>query len=309
MNKIQIIGHKNPDTDATLSALIMQDFLSKKWYEAQAYIQGELNKETLYVLETYNISKPEIKTSLDANVEVCLVDHNEASQSIDNLAECTITWLVDHHKIDFKTSNPLHMRVEPLCSTASILYKMYLEAGFEVSKNIATMMLACMMSDSLLWKSPTTTDEDRKIARKLQEISGITDLEAFAMPMFHAKSDLWDMPIKDVIQYDYKIFDMNSRKCGIGSLETTNPGYAFGRKAEILVWLKELKTEQELDFIMLSIVDILAEQNTTFILDEDAPTLEAIFGVEIRDNEANLGNRISRKKQLAPQATDYFNSL
>lgn len=97
------------------------------------------------------------------------------------------------------------------------------------------MMLACMMSDSLLWKSPTSTDEDKEIAKELQKISGISDLEAFAMPMFHAKSDLGDMPIKDVIQYDYKIFEMNGRKCGIGSLETTNPDYAFRRKQEILV--------------------------------------------------------------------------
>lgn len=115
------------------------------------------------------------------------------------------------------------MRVEPLCSTASILYKMYRENNFEISKEIATMMLACMMSDSLLWKSPTTTDEDKIIARDLQQISGISNLEAFAMPMFEAKSDLGDIPILEVIQYDYKIFDMNGRKCGIGSLETTNP--------------------------------------------------------------------------------------
>ncbi len=309
MTPIQIIWHKNPDTDATLSAIITADFLTKKWYQARAYIQGELNKETLYLLEKYAISKLEIRTSLDASIEVCLVDHNEASQSIDNLSECQVTWLIDHHKMDFKTSSPLNVRVEPLCSTASILYKMYRESGFEISKNIATMMLACMMSDSLLWKSPTSTDEDKEISKELQKISGISDLEAFAMPMFHAKSDLGDMPIKDVIQYDYKIFEMNRRRCWIGSLETTNPSYAFGRKSEILVWLKELKIEQNLDFIMLCVVDILAENNTTFILEEDTKILEAIFWVQVQENQANLGNKISRKKQIAPHATDYFNSL
>lgn len=309
MTHIQIIWHKNPDTDATLSALIMADFLTKKWYDAIPYIQWELNKETLYLLEKYEISKPEIKTILDPNIELCLVDHNEASQSIDNLSECTVTWLVDHHKMDFKSSSPLNIRVEPLCSTASILYKMYRESDFEISKNIATMMLACMMSDSLLWKSPTSTDEDKEIAKELQKISEISDLEGFAMPMFQAKSDLGDMPIKDVIQYDYKIFEMNGRKCGIGSLETTNPDYAFGRKQEILAWLKELKAEQCLDFIMLCIVDILAENNTTLILEEDTGTLEAIFWVKVTDNQADLGNKISRKKQIAPLATDYFNSL
>lgn len=101
-----------------------------------------------------------------------------------------MTWLIDHHKIDFKTSTPLFMRVEPICSTASILYKMYRENDFEITKNTAVMMLACMMSDSLLWKSPTTTREDKEIALELQKISGITDLEAFAIPMFKAKSNL-----------------------------------------------------------------------------------------------------------------------
>lgn len=239
-----------------------------------------------------------------------MVDHNEASQSIDNLSECTVTWLVDHHKIDFKTSAPLTMRVEPLCSTASILYKMYLENNFTISKEIATMMLACMMSDSLLWKSPTTTDEDREIAKNLQKISEISDLEAFAMPMFHAKSDLGDMPIKEVIQYDYKIFEFGTKRCGVGTLETTNPQYALGRKNEILIGLQELKIEQNLDFIMLSIVDILGENNKTLVLDGfDTEVIEHVFITKVENNIADLAARLSRKKQIIPDLTTYFNTL
>lgn len=127
--------------------------------------------------------------------------------------------------------------------------------------------------------------------------------------MFEAKSDLGDMLVKEVIQYDYKIFDLNGRRCGIGSLETTNPGYGLGRKQEILEGMKELKKEQNLDFIMLCIVDILQEKNTTIVLDEDTKTLEEMFTTQVSENLADLGNRISRKKQLAPIATDYFNSL
>lgn len=310
MQKIAVIGHKNPDTDATLSALIMAEFLEKKWYEATAYIQGELNKETLYLLETYNISCPEIKTTLDTDIEVCLVDHNEASQAPDNLSELNVTWLVDHHKINFETNTPLYMRIEPICSTASILYKMFIEAGFEISKETAIMMLACIMSDSLLWKSPTTTVEDKEIATKLQEISGINSLEDFAMPMFHAKSDLGDMPVKDLIQYDYKIFELNGKKCGVGTLETTNPWYGLGRKDEILTWMQKLKSEESLDFIMLSIVDILEEKNTTIVLDGvDTEIVETVFQTTVNNNLADLGARLSRKKQVAPDLTEYFNSL
>lgn len=310
MTQIQIIGHKNPDTDATLSALIMQDFLTKKWYHATAYIQWELNKETEYLLETYGIQKPEIKTELDTEIELCLVDHNEASQAPDNLSELNVTWLVDHHKIDFQTSSPLNMRVEPLCSTASIQYKMYRENNFEISKDIATMMLACMMSDSLLWRSPTTTEEDKDIATELQKIAEISSLEDFAMPMFEAKSNLWDMAVKDLIQYDYKNFEFGKTKIGVGTLETTNPAYGLGRKDEILTGMQELKQEQNLDFIMLSIVDILEEKNTTIVLDgNDTSILETVFDCRVEDNLANLWARLSRKKQIAPDLTNYFNAL
>lgn len=307
MSTIAVVWHKNPDTDCTLSAIIMAEYLEKRWYQATAYIQGGLNKETLYLLEKYNIEKPEIQVVISPEQEVCLVDHNEASQAPDNLSELNVTWLIDHHKIAFKSSAPLYMRVEPICSTASILYKMFTEAGFQISKKTATMMLACIMSDSLLWKSPTSTPEDKDIAENLKKISGISDLEAFAMPMFEAKSDLGDMPVKDVIQYDYKIFEVNGIKFGSGALETTNPGYALGRKQEILSGLEELKQEQGLEFIMLSVVDILGEKNTTIVLDgNDSGILEEVFGGTTENNLIDLGNRLSRKKQIIPQLTEYF---
>ncbi|MCD5374837.1 manganese-dependent inorganic pyrophosphatase [Candidatus Gracilibacteria bacterium] len=309
MTSIQIIGHKNPDTDCTLSAIIMAEYLRNKGYSATPYIQGTLNKETEYLLEKYNISKPEIKTSLDTNIEVCLVDHNEASQAPENLGELDITWLVDHHKVRFETSSPLNMRVEPICSTASILYKMFRESGYEISEKTAIMMLACIMSDSLLWKSPTTTHEDKAIASQLQIIANIPDLEAFAMPMFEAKSDLGDMPVKDLIQYDYKNFQFGKYKIGVGTLETTNPGYGLGRKQEILIGMQELKQEQNLDFIMLSVVDILGEINTTIVGDgNDSHVIETVFGVNIKNNLAILGTRLSRKKQIIPDLTAYFNA-
>lgn len=308
MKSIQVIWHKNPDTDCTLSAIIMTDFLTRKWYNATPYIQWELNKETEYLLEKYNIKKPEIQTSLDIETEVCLIDHNEQSQAPDNLWELNITWLVDHHKIQFESSSPLNIRIEPLCSTASILYKMYIAEWYEVTKEIATMMLACIMSDSLLWRSPTTTDKDKDIASDLQKIAGISDLESFAMPMFEAKSNLRDMPVKDLIQYDYKNFEFGSIKIWVGTLETTNPGYGLWRKKEILEWMQKLKAEQGLDFIMLSIVDILWEKNTSIILDEDNSIIEEVFWGNVHDNLSDLWARLSRKKQIVPDLTEYFNN-
>ena len=308
MKEINVVWHKVPDTDCVLSAIIACDYLEKKWYnKATPYIQWELNKETEYLLKKLNISKPEIKTSFPENTNICLVDHNEKFQTLDNLPKLNVEWVIDHHKLKFETATPLNMRVEPICSTGSILFKMYKESWFEVSKEIGTMILACILSDSLLFRSATTTKEDIILAEELKEITWITDFNDFAMPMFNAKSDLWDMEIEKVIKYDYKEFDFNWTKVAIWTLETTNPGYGLGRKEEILEWLEKIKKQDNLDFIMLSIVDIIWEKNTTICLDwKESEVISKVFNTEIVDNLANLKNRLSRKKQVVPELTKIF---
>ncbi len=309
MIDIKVIWHKIPDTDATLASIILSDFLNKKWlYNATPYIQWELNKETEYLIETLNIAKPEIQTSFPAWTKVALVDHNEKFQTLDNIEELEIEWVVDHHKIDFQTSSPLNIRMEKLCSTCSILYKMYKENNIEITKNIATMILAGVLSDSLLFKSATTTKEDINIAEDLKEITWIQDFENFAMPMFNAKSDLWDMPAKEIVKYDYKEFEVNWIKAWIGTLETTNPWYSLWRKEEILKAMQEIKEESNLDFILLSVVDIIWENNTSFVLDwKDTEIIEKVFNTKVVDNLADLKRRLSRKKQIVPELTKYFN--
>ena len=307
MIDISVVGHKVPDTDCVLSAIIASDYLSKKWYNPSVYMQGELNKETEFLLEQLGIQKPEIKTSFEAGTRMCLVDHNEDFQAPDNMSELDIAWVIDHHKLNFQTATPIYARVEPICSTGSILYKMYKEAGFEVTKEIWTMMLACILSDSLLFRSATTTKEDTILAKELQEITGIENLEDFAMPMFNAKSDLWDMAVEKLIKYDYKEFDFNGTKAWIGTLETTNPGYALGRKEEILSGLEKIKNDDNLDFILLSVVDIIWEKNTTIVLDgKDSEIIEQVFSTTVENNLADLKNRLSRKKQVVPDLTNYF---
>ena len=308
MLDIKIIWHKVPDTDCVLSAIIAKDFLTKKGYNAEAFMQWELNKETEYLLEKLNITKPEIKTSFKKWTRVCLVDHNEVFQAPDNLAELDVAWIIDHHKVNLETSTPLNMVVEPICSTGSILYKMYKNEWFEITKEIWTMMLACIMSDSLLFRSATTTKEDTILAEELQKITWIESLEDFAMPMFNAKSDLWDMEVEKLIKYDYKEFDFNWTKAWIWTLETTNPGYALGRKEEILEWLKNIKNNDNLDFILLSVVDIIWEKNTSIVIDwEETKIIEEIFWAKVENNLADLKNRLSRKKQVVPDLTNYFN--
>ncbi|MDD5213391.1 MAG: manganese-dependent inorganic pyrophosphatase [Candidatus Gracilibacteria bacterium] len=307
MKQINVVGHKIPDTDCTLSAIVFADYLNKKGYEAKPYIQGELNKETEYLLETLNIAKPEIATSFPEGTRVALVDHNEKSQTLDNIGDLDLEWVVDHHKVDFSTSAPLNIRMEAICSTSSILYKMYKESGFEISKEIGTMMLAGILSDSLLFKSATTTKEDVIIAEELKSITQITDFEKFAMPMFDAKSDLGDMDPEDIVKYDYKEFEINGHKIGVGTLETTNPGYALGRKNELLEAMKRIKEKSSLNFIFLSVVDIIGMKNISMVLDgDDSEVVKSVFDTEVTDNLADLKMRLSRKKQIIPDLTEFF---
>ena len=306
MREIKVVWHKIPDTDCTLSAIIMADFLEKKWYKATSYIQWPLNKETEFVLNKLNIPTPEIATSFPEGTNVCLVDHNEEFQTLDNLNKLNVEYVVDHHKVNFSSPNPLYMRFEPICSTCSITYKMYKEAGFEITPKIADLMLTWILSDSLMFRSATTTKEDTIIAEELQKISNIKNIEEYAMEMFTAKSDLWDISVEDLIKYDYKEFETNWKKIGIWTLETTNPDYALWRKDEIVAWLKQVKEKDNLSFIMLSIVDIIKEKNTTIILDEDVPVIEEVFSTKVENNLADLWNRLSRKKQIMPQLTEYF---
>lgn len=307
MIDIKIFWHQNPDTDTICSALILSDFLSNKWYNPTVYKLWNLNNETAYLLKLLNISIPETVNNLPAWTKIALVDHNEKAQTIDNIDELDIEYIIDHHKFSVTTSNPVNIRAEKLGSTASVLYKMYKESGLSITKEIGTLMLAAILSDTLLFRSATTTKEDTIIAEELKSITWISDFKTFMNPLFEAKSDLWDMSIEDLIKYDYKEFEVSWKKLWIWTLETVNPSYALWRKEEILKWLEKIKIDSKLDFIMISIVDIFWEKNITIVLDWiDSKVLEEVFNTKVIDNLADLKNRLSRKKQVVPNLTEYF---
>ncbi len=307
MIDIKIFWHQNPDTDTICSALILSDYLSRRWYNPTVYKLWNLNNETDYLLKLLNISVPETVNNLPSWTKIALVDHNEKAQTIDNIDELDIEYIVDHHKFSLTTSNPVNIRAEKLCSTASILYKMYKEASFPISKEIWTLMLAAILSDSLLFRSATTTKEDTIIAEELKSITWISNFKEFMNPLFEAKSDLWDMDIESLIKYDYKEISADWKMLWIWTLETVNPNYALWRKEEIIKWLEKIKKDSKLDFIMISIVDIFWEKNTSIVLDwTDSEIVEKVFNTKVIDNLADLKNRLSRKKQIVPQLTEYF---
>lgn len=276
--------------------------------DAEAYRLGDLNKETEFVLKNIGIEPPKMISTLDAGSEVVLVDHNVKSQAIDGLDTLKVKCIIDHHSVEsLSTSEPIQLRFDPVCSTCSILFLMFAEQDLEIPDHVAKMILAGILSDSLAFRSPTTTDEDREIAEYLAEDLGISDIQAYAKAMFDAKSDLGDMATRKILELDYKVFSIGEKKFGYGVMETTSPTYAMGRKNEIISDMRALKEETSLNAIFFSVVDILAEKNSTFVAgDVERDALKSAFGAETVDFIADLGGRLSRKKELEPALRSYF---
>lgn len=304
-----LLSHKNPDTDSILSGIAYARLLNKLGENAKSFALGEPNNETKYILNTFNVKTPEIISSLPKDSKVILMDHNEVGQAIDNLDELNLVGIIDHHKFVLKTETPLFIRSEPIGSTCSIVTKLFNEANVEIDKSTAQILISAIISDTLFFRSPTTTDEDKKLVEQLNKVAQIEDLEALSLELFNAKSDLGDITVKDMIQLDYKKFNFGGDDYTIGVMETTNPNFGLNKKDEILKVLEEIKEENNLKGVFFSIIDILNEQNYTLTSgEEETELLKDIFGVEVEDDVAHLGNIISRKKQLVPKFEDYFNN-
>ena len=300
---LYVVWHKVPDTDAITSAYVYAHFLNKIWQEATAIALGDINKETQFILDHAGCTAPIYITELPEWSSIALVDHNESGQSIENRGEYMIHSVIDHHKIwDLETAYPIMMRVEALASTNSILYKMYKESGVEITRDIAVLMMWGILSDTLHFRSPTTTDFDKQIIEELNTIAQIDNIEEFAMNMFAAKSDLWEISAYKLIkEIDFKDFTFGELKAGIACIETTNPNYCLSRKDEILDTIRMIKAQEWYDFFLFCVVDIIAENNTALIAtDEDANIVKNVFGADTLHGLADLWNRISRKKRIVP---------
>ena len=302
-----IIGHKNPDTDTICSALVYTDFLNQKGTEAKAYALGPLNKETKFVFEKFGEKDPEHIKELPKGTEIILLDHNEEGQSIDNIKDLDIVEIIDHHKVKIETDKPISIYIEPLGSSCSIIAKKYFETRTELSKVNASLLIAGIISDTLFFRSPTTTQIDKDLVEKLNEIARIEDLEKFSLEMFNAKSDLGNMPVEEIIKLDYKIFEFAGNKYGIGVMETTNKDYGLNRKDEITAKLKEIKTKDELKAVFFSIVDILNEASYTLTSgDEETEMFTKIFGAVEKEGALFVDKLVSRKKQVVPRFQEYI---
>lgn len=308
MTQYHIIGHKNPDTDAICSAIAFEEFMKAKGHDARAFRLGELNNETKFVLEFTKTKVPEMITSLPEKSEVVLVDHNEKAQSLDNLEQYSLYYIIDHHKFSLETTTPLFIRAEPIGSTCSIIAKMFSEEQIELSKEMATLLIAGIVSDTLYFRSPTTTNDDKELVDLLNEIAQIEDVEKFSLEMFNAKSDLGNITAIEMIQIDYKEFEFNSKMYGIGVMETTNAQYGINRLGEIKEALTQIQERDNLAGVMFGIVDILEEKNYSVCSnDEFSGQVQQAFNATMLENGfLDLGSAVSRKKQIVPVLKDFL---
>lgn len=305
MSKVLVFGHKNPDTDTICSAIAYAELKNKLGVNAEPVRLGALNGETQFALDSFGVEVPRLVETVANEVsEVILVDHNERQQSVSDIDQVRVLEVIDHHRIaNFETSDPLYYHAEPVGCTATILLKLYKEKGVEIRKEIAGLMLSAIISDSLLFKSPTCTDEDVAAAKELAEISGV-DAESYGLNMLKAGADLSDKSIKELISLDAKEFQMGSAKVEIAQVNAVDVNDVLSRQAEVESELKQVIAEKNLDLFFFVVTDILNNDSVGIALGDQANAVEQAFGVQLKNNQALLKGVVSRKKQIVPVLTD-----
>lgn len=307
MDKIMIFGHKNPDTDSISSALVYADLKTQLGLDVTPVRLGELNKETEYVLNYLDIEAPELIKEVPEDIAgVILVDHNEFQQSVDNIRDVKILEVIDHHRIsNFETNDPLYFRAEPVGCTSTILYKMYQENNKEISKTIATLMLSAIISDSLLFKSPTCTPVDVAAAKELAEIAEV-NLEEYGLAMLKAGTDLGDKTAIELLTMDAKEFTFGDSEVMIAQVNAIDIDSVYERRDELEVEINKVIEEKYLDLFLLVVTDIINSNSEVLALGKAANNVEEAFKVKLLANRALLEGVVSRKKQIVTSLGDTF---
>ena len=305
MEKVLVFGHQNPDTDTITSAIVYAYLKNAIGVEAEAVRLGELNNETKYALEKFGFEAPRLIKNVETEAtKVILVDHNEKQQSAIGIEEVQITEVIDHHRIaNFETSDPLYYRAEPVGCTATIINKIFKEKGIEIPSNIAGLMLSAIVSDTLLFKSPTCTEEDITAARELEKLAGV-NVEQYGLAMLKAGADLSDKSLEDLLSLDAKEFTMGEHKVIIAQVNAVDVNDVMGRQEQLEELINMEIQEKELDLFFFVVTDILNNDSVALALGKMALKAEAAFNVAFVNNVALLKGVVSRKKQVVPALTE-----
>lgn len=302
-----VFGHKNPDTDAIVAAKAFSYLENKLGAETEAVALGAPNEETKFVLDHFDEATPRVITSAKDEVEaVMLVDHNEAQQSVDDIAQLQVTHVVDHHRIaNFETTAPLFYHAEPLGCCSTIIYKLFKQNEVEVPAKLAGLMLSAIISDTLLFKSPTTTPQDEKAVKELAEIAGV-DYETYGLAMLKAGTNLGSKTEEELITSDAKSFEMGGKTVRIDQVNTVDLDEVFAREDALRAAIEKQNKENGYDLFLLMVTNILNSDTRLLVIGEPQEAVAKAFNVKIVDNKLDLPGVVSRKKQVVPPLEKAF---
>ncbi|RPE66418.1 manganese-dependent inorganic pyrophosphatase [Pacificibacter maritimus] len=298
-----VFGHKSPDTDSTGSPIIWAWYLNEiKGEKSEAVLLGEPNTEAAFVIKKWDCPKPEIKTEFDAGTKVVIVDTNNPAELPDNINDLDISAIIDHHKLvgGLETKGPIDITIRPLACTATIMFDLMGDDAAKMPDWVKGLMLSCILSDTLEFRSPTTTAKDKALAEKLAAELNI-DIAAYAAELFEAKSDVSAFSDAELIRMDSKEFTVDTTKFRVSVLETTAPKIVLDRKASLLNSMVDVAAADGVDHVLLFVVDILAEEATLFVQNDTVKTVaEKSFGATVTGDAVVLPGIMSRKKQIIP---------
>ena len=299
-NKVLVFGHKNPDTDTICSSIVMSNLENKMGTNAEAVRLGEINKETEYVLNYFGIEKPRLIEKVEEAQEVILVDHNEFSQSANGIENAKILKVIDHHRIaNFETSDPLFYYAKPVGCTGTILYEIAKLNGIEINEKLAGLMMSAIVSDTLLFKSPTCTIADENAARELAKIANV-NIEEYGLGMLKAGTDLDDFSEEQLINLDAKTGEKNGEKFVIAQVNTVSIEDVLKRQDLLEDAINKEIESKNLCLFVFAITDILNSNSEIIALGNKTDVVEKTFNKKLENNRAFLEGVVSRKKQILP---------
>lgn len=309
MTKELIFGHQNPDTDAIGTAIAFSYLQNKLGYDTEAVALGNPNDETQYALDKFGFKAPRVVKTVKNEVDsVMLVDHNEPQQSVADIDQVNVSWVVDHHRImNFNTANPLYYRAEPVGCTSTVVWKMYKEHGVEIPANIAGIMLSAIISDTLLLKSPTTTQDDKNAVEFLAKVAGV-DYQEYGLSLLKAGTNIASKTEKELINLDAKSFELNGHIVRIAQINTVDLPEAMERKAAFMKEMQNASASDNYEMFMLVITNILDSNSEAIVVGTDECKLlfEKAFDKKLVDSSVALPGVVSRKKQVVPPLTKAF---
>ncbi|MFG6568354.1 manganese-dependent inorganic pyrophosphatase [Sulfitobacter sp. 1A13679] len=298
-----VFGHKSPDTDSTGSPIVWAWYLNEiKGTPAKPVLLGEPNTEALFMLDKWDLEKPEILTELEADIKVVIVDTNNPAELPDNINDADITGIIDHHRLvaGLETRGPIEINIQPLACTATIMYKMIGKDWAQAPRGVKAAALSCILSDTLEFRSPTTTQEDRAIAHDIAQDLGV-DITDYAAEMFAAKSDVSAFSEAELLRMDSKGFDLDGTNLRVSVLETTSPAPLLERKDALMAEMPKVAEADGAAQVLLFIVDILKEEATLLVPNDMVKHIaEQSFGAEVSGDTVVLPGVMSRKKQIIP---------